>query len=297
MRNRFITLATVLPVISVLLAGVTNAQDDKDKFKARYESNAVNKEFDPHDFTGIWEMTRLDHTLGTKPPPLTRAGIEAMKGRIGDTPGVPRPVADAARASTEVQLAGNGIRSNAPWLECNPMGFPRLMNDDEPMEFIITKDKILQVFQWEHRIRYLWTDGRQLPSGQNLENLGPAWYGHSVAKWDGNTLVVNTVGLDERAWLDNLGYPKSFHARLEETWKRVDYNTLELQLTLYDPEYYTAPYVGAKQTFKRVPDEDISYFGWKGLFAGISEGICAPMNEVEGYNKGFRDLGQAKPKQ
>src|SRR5207244_2718281 len=192
--------------------------------------NAVNKEFDPHDFTGIWEMTRLDHTLGTKPPPLTRAGIEAMKGRIGDTPGVPRPVADAARASTEVQLAGNGIRSNAPWLECN-------------------------------------------------------------------TMVVNTVGLDERAWLDNLGYPKSFHARLEETWKRVDYNTLELQLTLYDPEYYTAPYVGAKQTFKRVPDEDISYFGWKGLFAGISEGICAPMNEVEGYNKGFRDLGQAKPKQ
>src|SRR5437016_5043174 len=83
MRNRFITLATVLPVISVLSAGVTNAQDDKDKFKARYESNAVNKEFDPHDFTGIWEMTRLDHTLGTKPPPLTRAGIEAMKDVLG----------------------------------------------------------------------------------------------------------------------------------------------------------------------------------------------------------------------
>ena len=47
------------------------------------------------------------------------------------------------------------------------------MNDDEPMEFVMTKDKILQVFQWEHRIRYLWTDGRQLPSGENLDNLGP----------------------------------------------------------------------------------------------------------------------------
>jgi len=140
MRNRFTTLAALLPVILILSAGIANAQGDKDKFKARYESNAVNKEFDPHDFTGIWEMTRLDHTLGTKPPPLTRAGIEAMKGRIGDTPGVPRPVADAARASTEVQLAGNGIRSNAPWLECNPMGFPRLMNDDEPMEFISFED-------------------------------------------------------------------------------------------------------------------------------------------------------------
>src|SRR5258705_4190171 len=147
MRNRFITLATVLPVISVVSAGAANAQDDKDKFKARYESNAVNKEFDPHDFTGIWEMTRLDHTLGTKPPPLTRAGIEAMKGRIGDTPGVPRPVADAARASTDGHLAGNGIRSHAPWLGCKPMCFPRLMNRDQPMEFIITKGKMLQGVQ------------------------------------------------------------------------------------------------------------------------------------------------------
>src|SRR2546427_4041729 len=88
------------------------------------------------------------------------------------------------------------------------MGFPRLVNDDEPMEWIMTQEKILQVFQWEHRIRYLWTDGRALPSGQNLENLGPAWYGHSIANWDGDTLIVITVGLDERAWLDQNGLPK-----------------------------------------------------------------------------------------
>ena len=298
MRNRLITLGSVLmSVVFLLLADVANAQGDKDKFKQRYEANTANLPFDPQDFSGIWTMTVLDHTFGTKPPPLTPAGKEAMKGRIGDTPGVPRVIADAVRGSSEVHLAGNGIESNAPWLECNPMGFPRLLNDDEPMEFIMTKDKILQVIQWEHRIRYLWTDGREVPSGQNLENLGPAWYGHSVAKWDGNTLVVNTVGLEERAWLDNLGYPKSFHARIEESWKRLDYNTLELQLTLYDPEYYTAPYVSVRKTFKKMPDDAITYSGWSGLFAGISEGICAPVNEVEGYNKGFHDAGQEKPKQ
>jgi hypothetical protein len=253
--------------------------------------------FDPHDLSGMWVRTVRDHSLGTKAPPLTQAGIDAMKGRIGDTDDVQREVVEAARASSQVNLNDNGVETNAPWLECNPMGFPRLLNDDDPIEFIITKDKILQVFQWEHRIRYLWTDGRQLPSGQNLENLGPAWYGHSVAKWDGDTLVVNTVGLDERAWLDNLGHPKSFHARVEETWKRVDANTLESQLTLFDPEYYTAPYVGAKRTFRRLPDRATTYFGWSGLFAGITEGICAPVNEVEGYNKGFRDLGRAKSKQ
>ena len=235
--------------------------------------------------------------MASKQLALTQAGIDAMKGRIGDTDDVLREVVEAARASSQVRLNDNGVETNAPWLECNPMGFPRLLNDDEPIEFIITKDKILQIFQLEHRIRYLWTDGRQLPSGQNLENLGPAWYGHSVAKWDADTLVVSTVGLDERAWLDNLGYPKSFHARIEETWKRVDANTLESQLTLFDPEYYSAPYVGARRTFKRLRDRATTYFEWSGLFAGITEGICAPVNEVEGYNKGFRDLGRAKSKQ
>src|SRR5216117_1748287 len=270
MRNRFVTLMLLFS-----LAGLAHAQDDKEKFKARYESLPTDGNFDPRDLSGIWTLTKNDHTLGTPAPPLTSAGVAAMAGRIADR---------------------TGCIGNAPWYSCNPMGFPRLLNDDEPMEFIMTPDKILQVFQWEHRIRYLWTDGRELPAGENLENLGPAWYGHSVAKWEGNTLVVNTVGLDERAWLDNTGLPKSFHARIEERYTRTAYNTVELQMTLYDPEYYAATYVGGKKSFKKVPDDASTYFGWKGLFSGISEGICAPMNEVESYNKGFRDVGQAKPK-
>jgi hypothetical protein len=67
-----------------------------------------------------------------------------------------------------------------------------------------------------------------------------------------------------------------------------------MQMTLYDPGYYTAPYVGSKKLYKRMPDDRITYFGWYGLYAGVTEGICAPMNEVEGYNKGFRDPGQEK---
>ncbi len=288
--------ATILAAMFVLSAAIASAQGGpggKD-FKALYDANKGNQNFDPHDLTGYWELTLNDHTLGTPAPPLTPAGKAAMKGRIGDSPGVPRAIIDAIKGSEDVHFASGDIHTNAPWRVCNPEGFPRLMNDDEPMEMIMTTDKILQVFQWEHRIRYLWTDGRQLPSGENLENLGPAWYGHSVAKWDGDTLIVNTVGLDERAWLDNLGYPKSFHARIEEKWKLLDSATLEVQMTLYDQEYYTAPYVGAKHIFKRMPDNSITYFGWKGLFAGISEGICAPINEVEGYNKGFVEPAQQK---
>ena len=180
MRGRGITL--VLLVVS--LAAVAHAQDDKEKFKARYEANVGNGKFNPRDLSGIWTLTKNDHSLGTPAPPLTPAGIAAKAGRI---------------------VATNDRIGNAPWYACNPMGFPRLLNDDEPMEIIMLPNRILHLFQWEHRTRMLWTDGRKLPSGENLENLGPAWYGHSVANWNGNTLVVNTVGLEERAWLDNDG--------------------------------------------------------------------------------------------
>jgi hypothetical protein len=267
MRRRWITLL----LLGLVPAVVVHAQGDKERVRKAIEANKGSQTFDPHDLSGIWMQTRLDHTLGTPPPPLTPSGVAAKAGRIPD-----------------------GVNSNAPWYTCNPMGFPRLLDDDEPIEIVMLPDRILQLFQWEHRVRVLWTDGRPLPSGKNLENLGPAWYGHSVGRWAGNTFVVNTVGLDERAWLDNDGNPKSFHARIEEAWRRVDSNTLELQLTLHDPEYYTASYVGSKKIYKRMPVDKITYFGWSGLFAGVTEGICAPMNEVEGYNNGFRDSGRAK---
>ena len=139
---------------------------------------------------------------------------------------------------------------------------------------------------------------RSVPPSSDRAALGP--YQNqaccNLSKIANATSFANTVGLDERAWLDNAGLPKSFQARIAERYTRTAYNTIELQMTLYDPEYYTATYVGGKKTYKIVPDDAITYFGWKGLFAGISEGICAPMNEVEGYNKGFRDPGQAKPK-
>jgi hypothetical protein len=233
----------------------------------------------PRDFSGIWKLggSNANAFAGFGPqtmPKLTPKGEEAMKGRI------------PSRAVPHASM------SNDPEYTCNPAGFPKLLIDSEPVEFIQINDRLMQVFQWEHRIRYIWMDGRTLPSGENLDNLGPAWYGHSAAQWDGDTLVVNTTGLEERAWLDRPGHPKSFDARIEERYKKLDANTIELRMTLYDPAYYTAPWPAAVRTFKREPAEANNYFGWKGLFAGITEGICAPINEVEGYNKRFRDAAE-----
>jgi hypothetical protein len=248
-------------------------------FSLAAQAQAGANQFDPRDFSGIWRLTGgggATTGLGGTRPALTPRGTEILNTRI------------PSRSDDRITVT-NPALSNYPTYQCNPDGFPNLLFDAEPFEFLRLNDRVLQIFQWEHRIRVLWTDGRQVPSGENLENLGPAWYGHSVGVWEGDTFVVNTVGLDDRAWLDRRGHPKSFHAKIEERYRRIDADTIQLQMTLTDPENYAAPWVSNTKTFKREPAESYTFFGWKGLFSGITEGICAPMNEVEGYNKRFRD--------
>jgi len=257
MRSRLVSLVSALVAV-LLLSPATLAQ-----------APIGQRKFDPRDLSGFW----LRNTVRPKEhPPLTPAGAAAMQGRIPDF---------QARVPSD---------SNDPMYKCNPQGFPRLVwEENEPIEIIMLTDRVLQLFQWERTLRELWLDGRELPSGENLENLGPAWYGHSVGRWEGDTLVVNTTGVDERAWLDEYGNPKSFDARYEERYRRIDADAIEGQLTIYDPKNFTAPWTHPKSTFKRMAPKDVTFFGWKGLFSGVTDAICAPLNEIDEFNKRIRD--------
>jgi hypothetical protein len=256
-----------LPVIGVLLAEV---------FVCSWSVFAQTPgPFDPHDFSGIWLRRGGDRSISSKAPPLTAEGTARMmknipvRSRNPNTPSVDAPE-----------------KSNDPAFSCNPQGFPRLLVDTahDWHEVIQFPDRILQLWQEERRPREIWMDGRAVPSGENLDNLGPAWYGHSVGHWEGDTLVVETVGLDERAWVDVFGFPKSAEARVEERYRRTDADTLEVQLTLFDSTFYTTPWVSDTKTFKKEPREKVTFFGWYGLFSGLGELICAPMN-ANGVNK------------
>jgi hypothetical protein len=125
-----------------------------------------------------------------------------------------------------------------------------------------------------------------LPTPESMDNIGPSWYGHSVAEWDGDTLVVNTIGMDDRAWLDSTGHVKSFEARVEERYRRIGPDTIELRMALYDPTYYTEPWEAETRIFEREPRERITYFGWYGIFSGITDLMCAPMNAIERFREG-----------
>jgi hypothetical protein len=130
---------------------------------------------------------------------------------------------------------------------------------------------VLQLIQYQRLFREIWTDGRDLPTevgGAGPQSPDPRWYGYSVGRWtEDGTLVVETVGATE-TWGDEEGHPHGLGARIEERYRLIDSDTLELIVTINDPEMYQKPFVASKQVLKRgkelteqlcVPSEALQY--------------------------------------
>jgi len=122
----------------------------------------------------------------------------------------------------------------------DPAGFPRIvLYELRPLQIVQTPDQVLMLYMFEKRWRVIWTDGRVLPKDPD-----PRWYGYSVGRWeDDYSLAVQTVGMDDRTWLDNAGNPHSTEMHVEERYRRVNQNTVELTVTIDDPKTYTKPWV------------------------------------------------------
>jgi len=152
--------------------------------------------------------------------------------------------------------------SNDPMKYCDPMGFPRdMLYDNRGFAFAPMPGKILQAFQFNRVWREIWTDGRELPKnvgGRSADAADPRWYGYSVGHWEGDyTFVVDTVGSDERTWLDSVGHPHSIDMRVQERYTRVDHNTLEMTMTIDDPKTYTKPFVITNARFRWLVNQDL----------------------------------------
>ena len=142
-----------------------------------------------------------------------------------------------------------------------------------------------QRFEWTWENREIWMDGRKLP---NVDDYLPRYNGYSVGKWEGDTLVVTSTGFDDRAWLDQYGFPYSDKAVLEERWTRPSPNRLRADLTLNDPTTYTKPWKASPKVWALIPKEAMSISGW----SGILEDRCIPTDESL-FNK-FRDHAAGK---
>ena len=115
-----------------------------------------------------------------------------------------------------------------------------------------------------------WTDGRDFP-----KITEPKWYGYSTGKWEDNyTFVVQTIGLDERTWIDNVGRPHTKDLRVEERFHRVNKDIMEITVTIIDPQLYTKPWNALDKYPMRLQSDDFD----------IREMVCSESEAAE-YNK------------
>jgi hypothetical protein len=123
---------------------------------------------------------------------------------------------------------------------CLPPGGPRAFGTPYPAEFIQQNDRIVVIFEGgAHVWREIHMDGRPHPSA---DELNPTYFGHSVGRWEGDTLVIDTVGYNEKTWLDFGGHMHTDELRTVERITRPDKNTLHYETTITDPGAYSEPW-------------------------------------------------------
>lgn len=126
-----------------------------------------------------------------------------------------------------------------PDAHCLPMGFMQFHLHPQPRRIIQTPTLITLLYEANFGLRYIFMDGRPLPPNGEPQ---PWWYGYSVGRWDGDTLVVETNNLKDDGWLDVRGSPFTDQARITERFRRVNFGRLEIDITIDDPKAYTKPF-------------------------------------------------------
>ncbi len=124
-----------------------------------------------------------------------------------------------------------------PTGHCLPGGIVKLHSDPLFRKIVQVPGLLLILNERNAMYRQIFTDGRPLP-----QDPQPAFNGYSSGKWNGDTLVVETIGFRDGTWLDRKGSPLTVSGKLIERFRRVNYGTLEIELTVDDPKAYTAPW-------------------------------------------------------
>lgn len=261
MRERLIGAMIVITVAASLVALALNTKQ-------------APKPFDAHDLSGYWDITNIGRPPGAlnqtsnNRPRMTPWGLEKFR---------------KAKTGYDGKALGNGVYPEKDWndptLLCDPTGFPRIMWHPIPpgMRFAQTPDEVIQFFEDGRTWRDIWTDGRKLPS----DDAESRWYGYAVGHWEGDTFVVNSNGFDEATWLDQYGSPHSDQMTVEERYRRVDHDHLEMILNITDPKTYVGTWKGDKKIFQLVEKPTRSEYN------DFDENICA-YSEVKLHGKAWQ---------
>ena len=209
------------------------------------------------DFSGVWEVgfgppAGGARAGGARPggapaaAPGGARGDAAGRGAGAAAPGGGRgrgggpqltPAAEARRK--ELQTKAGNVQ-DSPAANCLPPGMPGIMGQPYPMEFLLTPGKVTIVIEAYQQVRHIYTDGRPLPDDPDLK-----FHGTSIGRWDGDTLVVDTIGFSP---LTELTRYVSFSpkARIVERFRLTDPDTMSIETTITDPDVLAAPTVSTR---------------------------------------------------
>jgi hypothetical protein len=193
--------------------GIPRTPDGKPNLTAAAPKTADGKP----DLSGIWQTTSGKWLVN-----LAADGVEV-------------PFRPATLALFKERQEQNG--KGRPSERCLPHGVTDFDALATPTKIIQTPAVTIVLFEAYNHYRQIFTDGRPLPT-----NPEPAWLGYSVGRWDRDTFIVDTIGLNDKTWLDDGGHPHSETLRVTERFRRRDFGHMDIQITIDDPPAYTKPW-------------------------------------------------------
>jgi hypothetical protein len=207
-------------------AGVPRTPDGKPDLAAPTPRAAGGKP----DFSGMWGWeTRANCGARCTDTQISREFINIAATLKGGPPYKP--------ATRDLVKKRTASQDQDPNVRCMPRGAPRIWTDDYYKRLVQLPDRLIILTERNMQYRQIFTDGRPLPDDPN-----PTWNGYSTGKWDGDTLVVETIGFRDDLWLDANGNPLTNAGKTIERIRRPNYGTLEIEITIDDPSAYTAPW-------------------------------------------------------
>jgi len=253
-RNRLMNRVLAF-VVFFIFSSAISAQIQAQQETAPAQATAATP-----DLSGIWSRLR-DGAIAR--------GYQSYILDFGKTDSPMTPWAAAKYKIANAKYHGddpNTVLSD-PIFKCFPPGVPRIYLYNFPMQIVQIPGQVLMLFEYDHYIRRIYTDGRPHDTEQ-----GPLWMGDSIGKWEGDTLVVDTINFNDKTLIDRVGRPHSDALHVVERIRRTDHNSMEIDFTVDDPKAYTKPW-GTKLIFELKPD-------WK-----IMEQICEDNSSFIDFNK------------
>jgi len=191
------------------------------------------------DLSGIWMRPAGQGSGANQKPILAPPGTPPLATFFDVGAGFPEGLPFQPWAAELKKKRNDANSKDNPDAHCLPMGFMQFHLHPQPRRIIQTPTLITIIYEANYGLRHIFMDGRSLPPNGEPQ---PWWYGYSVGRWQGDTLVVETNNLRDDGWLDVRGSPYTDQAQITELFRRVNFGKLEIDITIDDPKAYTKPF-------------------------------------------------------